>query len=99
MDEPAELQRSGYWRLAVWALRAGYVALCVIVAGLVVMLSGSTPWVLAGGVFCWLAAAVVMVTGFLRARHELAGPRPGFWSIRAMLIYDTVHARSLAQQR
>ena len=84
--------------MAVWALRAGYLALLVIVAGLIAMLSGSSPWVLAGGVIFWLAAAVVTVTGFLRAREELPEPRPGFWSIRSMLIHDTVHARSAAQQ-
>jgi hypothetical protein len=75
----------------------GYLALVVIVAGLIAMLSGSTPWVLAGGVIFWLAAAAVTVTGFLRARQELPEPRPGFWSIRLMLIHDTVHARSSAQ--
>ena len=80
--------------MAVWALRVGYLALVVIVAGLIAILSGSTPWVLAGGVIFWLAAAAVMVIGFLRARQELPEPRPGFWSIRSMLIHDTVHARS-----
>ena len=50
--------------------------------------------VLAVGAIFWLVAAAVMVTGFLRARQELPEPRPGFWSIRKMLIYDTVHARS-----
>jgi hypothetical protein len=97
IDEPAELQRSGYWRMAVWALRVGYAALAVVAAGLVVLLFGSTPWVLAVGVVLWLAAAAVMVTGFLRARRQLPEPRPGFWSIRAMLLYDTVHARSSAE--
>ena len=71
----------------------GYVALAVVAVGLMVMLSGSTPWVLAVGVICWLAAAAVMVTGFLRARQELPEPRPGFWAIRTMLLHDTVHAR------
>lgn len=80
--------------MAVWALRVGYLALVVIVAGLIAILSGSTPWVLAAGVIFWLAAAAVMVIGFLRARRELPEPRPGFWSIRSMLIHDTVHARS-----
>ena len=84
--------------MAVWALRVGYLALVVIVAGLIAMLSGSTPWVLAGGVIFWLAAAAVTATGFLRARQELPEPRPGFWSIRLMLIHDTVHARTSAQQ-
>ena len=79
--------------MAVWALRVGYLALLVVVAGLIVMSSGSTSWVLAGGMIGWLAAAAVMVTGFLRARQQLPEPRPGFWSIRAMLIHDTIHAR------
>jgi hypothetical protein len=84
--------------LAVWALRVGYLALAVVTAGLIVMLSGSTPWVLAVGVIFWLAAAVVMVAGFLRARQELPEPRPGFWAIRSMLLYDTIHARSSAER-
>jgi hypothetical protein len=83
--------------MAVWALRAGYLALLVIVVGLIAMLSGSTTWILAGGVIFWLAAAAVMVVGFLRARQELPEPRPGFWSIRSMLIHDTVHARTSVQ--
>ena len=84
--------------MAVWALRVGYVALVVIVAGLLTILLGSTPWVLAVGMIFWLAPAAVMVTGFLLARQELPEPRPGFWSIRSMLIHDTVHARPSAQQ-
>jgi hypothetical protein len=83
--------------MAVWALRVGYVALAVIVVGLILTFSGATPWVLAFGVVFWLAAAGVMVTGFLRARQELPEPRPGFWSIRMMLLHDTVHSRSPAQ--
>ena len=84
--------------MAVWALRVGYVALAVTVAGLIAMFSGSTPWVLAVGVTFWLAAAAVTTAGFLRARQELPKPRPGFWSIRSMLLHDTVHARSSAEQ-
>ena len=84
--------------MAVWALRVGYLALIVVLAGLIAMLAGSTPWILAGGVIFWLAAAAVAVVGFLRARQELPEPRPGFWSIRSMLIHDTVHARTSAQQ-
>jgi len=46
MDEPTELQYDGYWRTAVWASewdhRAGRRD-----CGLIVMWSGSTPWVLA----------------------------------------------------
>jgi len=98
MDEHEELQRNRHWRMAVWALRVGYVALAVVVAGLIVMWSGSTSWVLAVGVIAWLVAAAVMVTGFLRARQELPEPRPGFWPMRFMLLHDTVHARSSGER-
>ena len=96
MKEPPELQYNGYWRLAVWSLRVGYVGLAVAIAGLIVRSSGSTPWVLAVGVIIWLATAAATLVGFLSSRHELPEPRPGFWSMRFMLIHDTVHARSLA---
>ena len=98
MDEPAELQRNRHWRMAVWALRVGYVGLAVAIAGLIVMLSGSTSWVLAVGVIIWLAAAVVTLTGIFWARHELPERRPGLWSMRFMLIRDSVHARSSAER-
>jgi hypothetical protein len=78
--------------MAVWALRVGYLALAVALAGVIVLLSGSTPWVLAIGVIGWLAAATVTLTAFVRARNELSEPRPGFWSMRFMLIHDSVHA-------
>jgi hypothetical protein len=93
MEEPVALRHSRHWRLAIWALRVGYVGLAVALVGLVLMLSGSTPWVLAGGVIIWLGAAAVTLTGFFRARHELPEPRPGYWSMRLMLVHDTVHAR------
>ena len=98
MDEPQELQYNGHWRMAVWALRVGYAGLAVVIAGLIVMSTGSTPWVLAVGEIIWLAVAVVTLAGFLWARHELPEPRPGYWSMRFMLIHDTVHARSSAQR-
>jgi hypothetical protein len=94
MDEPPELQHIRPWRMAVWALRAGYVGLAVAIVGVIVLSSGSTPWVLAVGVAIWLVAAAVTVTGVFRAHHELPEPRPGLWSLRFMLIHDTVHARS-----
>ncbi|HXW34661.1 MAG TPA: hypothetical protein VEJ87_08780 [Acidimicrobiales bacterium] len=97
MEEPPELQRNGHWRLAVWALRVGYLGLAVAIAGLIVTLSGSTPLVLAVGLIIWLAAAVVTLTGFFWTRHELPESRPGYWSMRLMLIHDTVHARSSSQ--
>jgi len=95
-DERPELQHNRHWRMAVWTLRLGYVGLAVAIAGLIVVSTGSTPWVLAVGVIIWLAAAVSTATGFMWGRHELPEPRPGFWSIRLMLIHDTVHARSSA---
>jgi hypothetical protein len=96
MDEPQELQENGHWRMAVWALRVGYGGLVVGIAGLVLLLLGSTPWLLAAGLFIWLAAAAVTMSGFFWARHELPEPRPGYWSMRLMIIHDTVHARSSA---
>jgi hypothetical protein len=98
MEEPPELQRNGHWRLAVRALRVGYLGLAVALAGLITLASGSTSWVLAGGVIIWLATVPVTLTGFLLARHELPEPRPGLWSMRLMLIHDSVHALSSAQR-
>lgn len=80
--------------MAVWALRTGFVALAVAVVGLIVTLTGSTPWVLAVGVIGWLAAAVVLAVGFVGVRRQVAEPRPGFWPMRSMLLHDTVHART-----
>jgi hypothetical protein len=99
MDEQPELQYNGHWRMAVWALRVGYVGLAVAIAGLIVMSLGSTPWVLAVGVIIWLAAAAaVTLAGFFWSRQQLPEPRPRYWSMRFMLIQDTVRARSLAQR-
>jgi hypothetical protein len=93
MEEPAELQGNRHWRMAVWTLRAGYLGLLIGLAGLIMTLSGFSPWVLFAGVVVWLMAAVATLTGFFLARHELPDPRPGYWSMRFMLIHDTVHAR------
>jgi hypothetical protein len=114
MDELPELQYNAHWRTAVWAFRVGCFGLAIAIAGLIVMSSGSTPWVLAIGVIIWAAAAAaaasaaaasaaaasaaVTLAGFFRSRHELPEPRPGYWSMRFMLIHDTVHARSSAQR-
>jgi hypothetical protein len=98
VDEPPELQRNGHWRMAVWSLRVGYLALVVAIAGLIVIFSGSTPWVLAVGVISWLATVAVTLTGFLWSRHELPQSRPQLWSMRLMLIHDTVHALPSAQR-
>jgi hypothetical protein len=89
--EPGELQRNGPWRMAVWALRVGYLGLAIAIAGLIALALGSTSWVLAGGVIIWLATVPVTLTGFLWARHELPEPRPRLWSMRLMLIHDSVH--------
>jgi hypothetical protein len=96
VNEPPELQHNRHWRMAVWALRVGYLALAVAIVGLIVR--SSTPWVLAGGAIGWLAAAAVTLTGVLRARHELPDPRPGYWSMRFMLIHDSVHTLSSAER-
>jgi hypothetical protein len=93
-----DLQYNGHWRMAVWALRVGYVGLVVAIAGLIVMSLGSTPWVLSVGVIIWLAAGAVTLAGFFWSRHELPEPRPGYWSMRLMLIHDTVHAQTSAQR-
>ena len=91
---PPELACLPPWRTAVWALRFGYGALAVGLVGLVLVLTGSTPWVLAAGVIGWLVCAAVTVTGVLRA-HATAGPeRPGLWPMRFMLIADSVHRRA-----
>ena len=66
--------------------------------GSIVVLSGSTPWLLVIGVTGWLAAAAVTLIGFFWARHELPEPRPGYWSMRFMLVRDTIHAASEAQR-
>jgi hypothetical protein len=91
--EPAELRSNRHWRMAVWALRLGYLALVVVLVGVVLTVSGSTPWVLAVGVITWLAASAVTLTAVLRARREIPEPRPGFWPMRWMLLHDTVHTR------
>jgi hypothetical protein len=84
--------------MAVWALRTGYVGLAIGIAGIIVMSVGSTPWILAAGVIIWLAAAATTLTGFFWSRHELCEPRPGWWSMRFMLVHDTVRPRSSAQR-
>ena len=96
MDERPELH-NGHWRIAVWALRVGYLALIVGCVGLIATLFGSAPWVLAVGLITWLAATAVTWTNFVWARHELPGPRVGAWSMQQMLVRDTVHRRSSAQ--
>jgi len=90
MGKPIELRRNGHWKMAVWALRVGLLAIATIVVGIIVLSSGGTPWVLATGVVFWLAGAVVIATGFLLTLHDLPEPRPGFWSMRWMIIHDAI---------
>jgi hypothetical protein len=99
LDEPAELQRNRHWRMAVWSLRAGCAALAVVLVGVIVRASGSTPWVLAAGVILWLVAAVVTVTGVFRAHADMPEPRPGLWPMRFMLLRDTVRRQPPAPGR
>jgi hypothetical protein len=98
MGQTAALEQNPRWRVAIWSLRVGYAGLVVVCAGLIALAAGSTPWVLAAGMFIWLPAAIITAAGFLWARHELPEPRPGFWSIRLALLHDSVHARSPAQR-
>jgi hypothetical protein len=77
--------------MAVWALRLGYVGLAAALVGLIALAFGATPWILAGGVIIWLATVPVTLTGFLWTRHDLPEPRPRLWSMRLMLIHDSVH--------
>ena len=92
------MQRNSHWRMAVWALRVGYLGLVVALAGLVALVFGSTPWILASGVVIWLVTVPVTLTGFLWARREVSEPRPRLWSMRLMLIHDSIHAVSSAQR-
>ena len=95
VDRPAELQQNEHWRIAVWALRLGYVGLAVALVGVILTWCGFTPWILAVGVALWLAAAAGTLIAFFWTRHDLPDPRPGYWSMRFMLIYDTFHSQSL----
>jgi hypothetical protein len=84
-----ELRNDRRWRIAVWALRFGFLVLVAGIAGLVL----GPPWIFAVGVVLWLAAAAVTLTGVFRARDSLPEPRPGFWPMRWMLLHDTFHPR------
>jgi hypothetical protein len=94
VDEPQELQHDRHWRTAVWTLRVGYVGLAVAIFGLLALAVGSTPWILGSGMIIWLATVPVTLTGFLWARRELPELRPRLWSMRMMLVHDSVHALS-----
>ena len=93
MDAATELRSNRHWRTAIRALRIGYVALVVVAAGLIMALAGWTPWVLAAGMIVWLPAAIVTAVEFMRGRHDLPEPRPGFFLIRLMLLRDSIDIR------
>jgi hypothetical protein len=94
MDEPTMLRSNRHWKWAVWTLRVGYVALATAIVGLVVMIAGASPLVLAVGVCTWLVCVAIILINFLLARHELGAERPRLWSLRMMLVKDTVPTRS-----
>lgn len=98
LDDPPDLQHNRHWRMAVWSLRVGYLGLAVAIAGLIALGFGSPSWILASGVIIWLATVPVTLAGFLWARHELPEPRPRLWSMRLMLIRDSIHALSSARR-
>jgi len=91
MDQHEALQHITLWRTAVWTLRVAYIALVVMVVGIVTSASGGTSAVLAVGVVLWLVTAVTTAVCFTRARALLPEPRPGFVAIRSMLLHDSFH--------
>jgi hypothetical protein len=96
MDQRDALQHLTLWRTAVWSLRVAYVALVVVIIGIVLKASDATSAVLALGVAVWLVAAVTTAVCFMRARAQLPEPRPGFVAIRSMLLHDSVHRKPSA---
>lgn len=99
MGTTTPLQDSEWWRVAVWALRAGYAGLLVAISGVFVFTSGSTRSVLTVGIAIWLAAALVTLTSAFRARHLLQGPRPGLWAMRFMLVRDTLRRHQVPRSQ
>lgn len=85
--------------MAGWALRVGYIGLAVAIAGLIVMSSGSTPWVLAVGVIIWLAAEAVTLAGFVGSppsgRPVQQVPAPGGWWVEGLWSGPSRHAMLL----
>jgi len=80
------------WRVAVWALRAGYLALLLVLVGVVALALGASRLLVVIGVIGWLAAASVAVVASLQARGHLTDPRPGLWDLKVALIRDSLHA-------
>ena len=93
MDQAAVLRLNRHWRTAVIALRVAYVGLVLVAIGLILAIAESAPWLLAAGMITWLSAAVVTAVEFMRGRYELPEPRPGFWSIRFMLLRESINFR------
>src|SRR5262249_5356227 len=98
VEERSGLHHLGLWWMAVWALRLGYVGLAVAMVCLVALAVEPTPWGLALGGIVWIGTVPVTLTGFLLARHELPEPRPKLWSMRLMLVHDSVHSVSRRRQ-
>ena len=98
MDKLWPAAAESHWRVSVWALRVGYVALAVAGVGLVLLAMGETPWVLTIGVIAWLVCAVTLAAGFLWTLNCLEDPRPGFWEMRVRLLSDSVHPKSQADK-
>ena len=82
-----------HWRISVWALRVGYVALAMAAVGLLLLALGETPWLLAAGVVAWLMCAATLVFGLLWTLNSLDDQRPGFWAMRVRLLGDSVHRK------
>jgi len=61
----------------------GYFEPAVALAGLSALASGSTPWILAGGVITWLVTVPVTLTGFLWARRGPATTMGALCGFRA----------------
>lgn len=93
MDELTGLSDHRSWRLAVWSLRLGYVALLIVVIGLVIEIRDRTIVVLEIGVIVWLLCAAMLATGFVATLSALQDSRPGFWEMRGALLRDSVRRR------
>ena len=90
VSEPSNRYSNSHWHVAVWSLRIGYGGLFVAAVGLVLSLTGHTSWVLAAGVIWWLITVVITLTAFLWARHDMGAARPDLWSMRMMLVRDSL---------
>jgi len=90
VEQISALRHNHHWRIAVWSLRVGYLALVICLVGPVVNHAGATPWVLFAGAALWIGAAAVTLAEVLWARAALGVARPWFWSLRFLLIRDTV---------